>query len=266
LHTVRVVNLVGVVSGIEVIRAEALSGIPHGFLGRRGGVSVGAVAGLNVGLGTGDDPAAVTENRRRAVEAILPGAALVTVYQVHSPDCVTAATAWSDADRPHADALVTDRPGLLLGILTADCAPVLLADREAGVVGAAHAGWKGALGGVIDSTVAAMEALGARPERIAAAIGPCIAQASYEVDEGFARRFIALAPGNARFFAPGKPGHHYFDLEGYVAAQLVAAGIGRVEQLGLDTYAQPDRFYSFRRSTRLGEATYGREIALIGVE
>lgn len=253
-------------SGVEVIRAEALSGIPHGFLGRRGGVSTGAVAGLNVGIGAGDDPDAVTENRRRAAQAVLPGAALATVYQVHSPDCVTAAAPWNDAERPHADALVTDRPGLLLGILTADCAPVLLADREAGVIGAAHAGWKGAIGGVIDSTVAAMEALGARPHRIAAAIGPCIAQASYEVDEGFARRFIAQAADNARFFAPGRPGHHHFDLEGYVAAQLAAAGIGTVQPLGLDTYADPARFYSFRRATHLGEPAYGREIALIGLE
>lgn len=253
-------------SGVEVIRAEALSGIPHGFLGRRGGVSMGAVAGLNVGIGAGDDPDAVTENRRRAAETVLPGAALVTVYQVHSPDCVTVAAPWNDAERPHADALVTDRPGLLLGILTADCAPVLLADREAGVVGAAHAGWKGAIGGVIDSTVAAMEALGARPHRIAAAIGPCIAQASYEVDEGFTGHFIAQAADNARFFAPGRPGHHHFDLEGYVAAQLATAGIGTVQPLGLDTYADPARFYSFRRATHLREPAYGREIALIGLE
>lgn len=266
MHIVHLVRGRPAMSGLEVIRAEALSGIPHGFLGRRGGVSLGAVAGLNVGLGAGDDPAAVAENRRRAAEAVQPGAALVTVYQVHSPDCVTAAVPWSDAERPHADAIVTDRSGILLGILTADCAPVLLADREAGVVGAAHAGWKGALGGVIDSTVAAMEALGARPHRIAAAIGPCIAQASYEVDEGFAVRFIRQAADNARFFAPGKPGHQHFDLEGYVAAQLVGAGIGRVESLGLDTYADPARFYSFRRATHRGEPSYGREIALIGLE
>jgi YfiH family protein len=227
---------------------------------------MGAVAGLNVGIGAGDDPDAVTENRRRAAEAVLPGAALVTVYQVHSPDCVTAAAPWNDAERPHADALVTDRPGLLLGILTADCAPVLLADREAGVVGAAHAGWKGAIGGVIDSTVAAMEALGARPHRIAAAIGPCIAQASYEVDEGFAARFTRQAADNGRFFIPGKAGHHHFDLEDYVAAQLAGAGIGTIEPLGLDTYADPARFYSFRRATHLGEPSYGREIALIGLE
>ena len=265
----RIVNLVGkrgLMSGIEVIRAQALAGVPHGFLGRRGGVSTGAVAGLNVGLGAGDDPAAVAENRRRAAAAVLPGAALATVYQVHSPDCVTAAVPWSDAERPHADALVTDRPGIVLGILTADCAPVLFADREAGVVGAAHAGWKGAIGGVIDSTVAAMEALGARPHRISAAIGPCIAQASYEVDDAFAARFTVQAADNARFFAPGRPGHHHFDLAGYVAAQLAAAGIGAIEPLGLDTYAEPERFYSFRRATHLGEPTYGREIALIGLD
>jgi len=133
---------------VEVNRAGLLGGLPHGFLGRRGGISVGEVAGLNVGLGSGDEPAAVTENRRRAAEAVLPGAPLASVYQVHSPDCVIlGADMWSDAERPHADALVTDRPGVLIGVVTADCAPVLLADREAGVIGAAHAGWKGAIGG-----------------------------------------------------------------------------------------------------------------------
>lgn len=250
---------------VEVIRAEVLAGIPHGFLGRRGGVSVGEVAGLNVGLGAGDDPAAIAENRRRAAGAVMPGASLVTVYQVHSPDCVVAHGAWTDAERPHADALVTNRPGLLLGILTADCAPVLLADRTAGVVGAAHAGWKGALGGVIARTVAAMVGLGADRARIAAAIGPCIARASYEVDEAFRMRFIDESPAHDRFFAPGKPGHAQFDLEGFVAAQLAQAGIAAIEPLGLDTYAAPERFFSFRRATHRGEATYGREIALIGL-
>lgn len=255
----------GVTQSIEVIRAEALAGIPHGFLGRRGGVSVGPAAGLNVGLGSSDDPAAVLENRARAAAAVLPGAPLVTAYQFHSPDCVSVAAPWGDADRPHADALVTDRPGILLGILTADCAPVLLADRQAGVIGAAHAGWKGAFGGVIGSTVAAMEALGANPARIAAAIGPCIGQASYEVDEGFAARFLDQSQDNARFFAPGKPGHRHFDLAGYVAARLAEAGIGTIEPLHLDTYAAPERFFSFRRATHLGEASYGREIALIAL-
>ena len=250
---------------VEVIRAEVLAGLPHGFLGRRGGVSAGEVAGLNVGIGSGDDPAAIIENRRRAAAAVLPGAPLVTVYQVHSADCVVVAEAWDDAGRPHADALVTDRPGVLLGILTADCAPVLLADRAAGVIGAAHAGWKGALGGVVGNTVAAMTALGADPARIAAAIGPCISQSSYEVDDAFRASFIEEAPCNDRFFAPGKPGHAHFDLEGYVAARLAQAGITRIEPLGLDTYAAPERFFSFRRATHRGEAAYGREIALIGL-
>jgi YfiH family protein len=228
------------------------------------------VAGLNVGLGSGDDRQAIAENRRRAAAAVMPGAPLVTVYQVHSPDCVVADRpwpnpAWEEAERPHADALVTNRPGLLLGILTADCAPVLLADREAGVVGAAHAGWKGALGGVISNTVAAMTALGADSARIAAAIGPCIAQASYEVDDAFRMRFINEASATERFFTPGKPGHHHFDLETYVAARLAEAGIVRIEPLGLDTYAAPQRFFSFRRATHRGEAAYGRQIALIGL-
>jgi YfiH family protein len=252
-------------SGVEVIRADCLSGIPHGFLGRRGGVSIGEVAGLNVGLGSDDDPAAIAENRKRAAETVLPGVPLVTVYQVHSPDCVVVDQPWADADRPRADALVTNRSGVLLGILTADCAPVLLADREAGVIGAAHAGWKGALGGVVENTVSAMTALGARPERIAAAIGPCIGQASYEVDESFAVRFLDTSPDYVRFFTPGQPGHHQFDLESFVASRLIAAGIARIEPLGLDTYAQPDRFFSFRRATHRGEASYGREIALIGL-
>lgn len=250
---------------VEVNRAQVLEGLPHGFLGRRGGVSTGVVSGLNVGLGTGDEPNAVAENRRRAVEAVQPGARLATVYQVHSPDCVIVTAPWPDAERPHADALVTDRPGLLLGIVTADCAPVLLADRQAGVVGAAHAGWKGAVGRVTDATIAAMEALGAERSRIVAAIGPCIAQASYEVDAGFRDRFLAEAPGNEQFFAAGRADHFQFDLEGYVAARLKAAGIGAVEPLGLDTYPQPDRFYSFRRATHRAEPDYGRQISLIGL-
>ncbi|MFM5955301.1 MAG: peptidoglycan editing factor PgeF [Novosphingobium sp.] len=249
----------------EVYRAETLAGLPHGFLGRRGGVSVGAVAGLNFGLGSGDADSAVAENRARAAAAVLPGARLVSVYQVHSADCVTVEEPWSDAERPRADALVTNRPGLLLGVVTADCAPVLLADRQAGVIGAAHAGWKGAVGGVTDSTIAAMERLGARRESIAAAVGPCIAQASYEVDSGFRDRFAAEQADNARFFAAGKPGHWQFDLEGYVAHRLETAGIGAVERLGRDTYADPDHFYSFRRATHQGEPDYGRQFSLIGL-
>jgi YfiH family protein len=249
---------------VEVIQAASLAGIPHGFLGRRGGVSTGLVAGLNVGLGSGDDGAAVVENRARAAAAVLPGAALVACYQVHSPDCVTVIEPWGDAERPHADALVTGRPGVLLAIVTADCTPVLLADREAGVIGAAHAGWKGAIGGVIENTVAAMVALGARHEAIAAAIGPTIAQSSYEVDDLFRARFLDDSSSNARFFASGKPGHWQFDLPGYVAARLVSAGVGHIQDLGLDTYAAPDRFYSFRRATHRGEPAYGRQMSLIG--
>ncbi|MBX3563285.1 MAG: peptidoglycan editing factor PgeF [Sphingomonas sp.] len=240
-----------------------MEGVAHGFLGRRGGVSTGVHAGLNVGLGSHDDARLVEENRRRAADAILPGAPLATVFQVHSADAVIATAPFSE--RPHADALVTSTPGLLLGILTADCAPVLFADREAGVVAAAHAGWKGALGGVTDATIARMEELGAKRERIAAAIGPCIARASYEVDEGFFRRFAEADPANERFFADGKPRHYQFDLEAYVAHRLAAAGLRTVETMGEDTYAQPGRFYSFRRATHRQESDYGRQISIIGL-
>jgi YfiH family protein len=212
------------------------------------------------------DPALASahENRARATAAVLPGARLVGVYQVHGITCAEAG-AWDEAARPHADALVTDRPGLLLSILTADCAPVLLADVEAGVVGAAHAGWKGALGGVCEATIAAMERLGARRGRIAAAIGPCIAQSSYEVDEAFAARFVEADAASTGCFAPGRPGHLQFDLEGFVAARLKASGIGAVERLGLDTYADEARFFSYRRATHRAEPDYGRQISLIGL-
>ena len=247
---------------VEVVRSEILAGIPHGFMGRGGGVSVGTVAGLNVGLGAEDDEAAVVENRRRAVDAVLPGARLVTLYQVHSPVAVTATEPWPRDGRPRADAMATDRPGLLLGIVTADCAPVLLADREAGVIGAAHAGWRGAQGGVLEAVVAEMARLGAQPVRIVAAIGPAIAQPSYEVDDAFRARFAAA---DLALFAPGRPGHWQFDLAGYVAARLASAGVGRVESLGLDTYADDGRFFSYRRATHRGEPTYGRQISLIGL-
>lgn len=250
---------------VEVNRARALDGLAHGFLGRRGGVSQGVVEGLNVGIGSQDDPDAVAENRRRAADAVLPGGQLVTLYQVHSADAVAVVEPFDDRVRPHADALVTATPGLILGILTADCAPVLFADREAGVIGAAHAGWKGALGGVTDSTLSLMETLGARRDRIAAAIGPCIARASYEVDEGFLARFVDADPANERFFAGGKPGHYQFDLEAYVTHRLAAAGVKRIEAMGLDTYVDPARFFSFRRATHRGEADYGRQISLIGL-
>jgi YfiH family protein len=250
---------------VEVIRAPMLAGVAHGFLGRIGGVSTGVHAGLNVGIGSDDDAAAVIENRARAVAAVQPGARLLSPYQVHSADCVTVATPFADDARPHADALVTDRPGLALGIVTADCAPVLLADVQAGVIGAAHAGWKGALGGVTDATIQAMVALGAQRDRIAAAIGPCIARASYEVDAGFADRFAADDPANERFFAEGRAGHFQFDLEAYVAHRIAAAGVTRVAMLGLDTYGDEARFFSFRRATHRGEPGYGRQISIIGL-
>lgn len=248
-----------------MIRTPALDGVAHGFLGRGGGVSTGVHAGLNVGIGSDDDPAAITENRARATQAVLPGAQLVTLYQIHSSDCITVHSAAADSERPRGDALVTDRPGLALGILTADCAPVLFADVAAGVVGAAHAGWKGAIGGITDSTILAMEALGARRERIVAAVGPCISRASYEVDDAFAHRFEADDPANERFFAPARAGHHQFDLEAYVVHRLARAGLTRIAALGLDTYADSDRFFSYRRATHHGEPGYGRQIALIGL-
>jgi len=253
------------VSDVEVIRAVSLGGLPHGFLGRSGGVSTGALAGLNVGYGSNDDRAAIDENRRMAISAVLEDAELATVHQVHSADAIHAERPWPQDARPRVDAMVTDTPNLLIGILTADCAPVLFADHRAVVVGAAHAGWRGALAGVTDSTIAAMEKLGARREHIHAAVGPCIGQPSYEVDEEFRKRFEADDPDNQRFFLTGPGGKPQFDLEGYVVHRLIAAGIDEVEALNLDTYADPDRFYSYRRSTHRGEVDYGRQLSAIAI-
>jgi YfiH family protein len=244
--------------------AHSLSALPHGFFGREGGVSSGPMASLNCGWGSGDDLSLIVENRRRAADALLPGARIVSPHQIHSADVVIAGD-WPDDDRPPADAVVTDKPGVLLGILTADCAPVLLADREAGVIGAAHAGWKGAIGGVTDTTIAAMEKLGADRRRIAAAVGPCIARASYEVDQAFAERFLDADPANDRFFVEGPAGKPHFDLESYVLHRLAAAGLTRIEAVGLDTYALESRFYSYRRSTHRAEPSYGRQLSLIGL-
>jgi YfiH family protein len=238
--------------------------VSHGFLGRRGGVSTGELAGLNVGFGSNDDRAAIDENRRRAVAAVLPEAELATVHQIHSAEVVFADRAWPQQERPRADAMVTDRPGLLLGILTADCAPVLFADAGAGVIGAAHAGWRGAIAGVTDATIDAMEQLGARRERICAAVGPCIAQPSYEVDEAFRERFLEEDTSNEQFFNPGAAGKPHFNLPGYIEHRLRSAGV-QVEALNLDTYADADRFYSYRRATHRGEADYGRQVSLIGL-
>ena len=247
---------------VELVRAAALAGVPHGFATRRGGVSTGILAGLNCGLGAGDAPGAAEQNRRLATEAVLPGGRLVSVHQIHSTQAVIVDDPWSEHARPHADALVTDRPGIVLGVVTADCAPVLLAEVEAGVVGAAHAGWRGAQAGIVGTCVAAMESLGARPQRIVAAVGPCIAQASYQVDEALHSRF---EPPDERFFIYESAEHWRFDLEGYVAERLAQAGVGQIDKLGLDTYADEARFYSFRRATHRGEPDYGRQISLIAL-
>ncbi len=250
---------------IDVTRAAALEGVAHGFLGRTGGVSTGNYASLNVGTGSHDDPAAVTENRRRAAHAVLPGAWIATVYQVHGSDAVSILEPFDDSLRPHADALVTDRPGIALGILTADCATVLFADVAAGVVGAAHAGWKGALAGVTDTTLMAMETLGAERSRIVAAVGPCIARASYEVDAAFRARFVSEEGESDRFFTDTRADHAQFDLAGYVAHRLARAGVRTIEIVAADTYAEDARFFSYRRATHQGTGDTGRQISIIGL-
>lgn len=250
---------------VPFVRSDAFADVPHGFFGRRGGVSTGDLASLNCGLGSDDDPALIAENRRRVAEAVLPGAALTGLYQVHGNRCVVVDGETDLAARPEADALATRTPGLLLGILTADCVPVLFADRQAGVVGAAHAGWKGALAGVTDATLTAMESLGAARANIAVAIGPCIGRASYEVDEGFVATFLTDDPANERFFAAGKPGHAIFDIAAYVAARLAAAGVTRIAIGGHDTYAEAEDYFSYRRACHKAENSYGRQLSVIGI-
>ncbi len=247
----------------------AMAGIRHAFFTRQGGVSKGVYASLNVGYGSGDDRAAIAENRRRAMSAFgLGETALNTVYQVHGTDVFTAADSWDPTDAPRADALVTDRPGLALGILTADCVPVLFAGTAAGgraVVGAAHAGWRGAIAGVLPAAVEAMRALGA--DTIHAAVGPCIGQESYEVGPEFAAPFLALDPGNSRFFAEGRrDGHPLFDIGGYVMSTLASLGLDGLARIEADTCAQADRFFSYRRSVLAGEPDYGRELSAIVIE
>jgi YfiH family protein len=247
-----------------ILDAKNLSQSPataHGFFGRTGGVSTSIFASLNCGPGSGDDPAAVAENRKRAREA-LAATHLVTLYQIHSATAVTVTAPWETG--PQADAMATRIPCIALGILTADCAPVLLVDSEAKIIGAAHAGWKGALAGVVEAAAEAMEKLGADRERISAAIGPCIAQANYEVGFEFQARFVAADQANDRFFdLSDRVGHYHFDLEGYVVHRLREAGIGDVEGLYADTYARESEFYSFRRATHRGETAYGRQISAI---
>jgi YfiH family protein len=244
-----------------------LAPVRHGFFTRGGGVSEGVYATLNGGVGSDDAPARVDENRARMAAAL--GVApdhLLTAYQIHSPDVVVVEGPWAAKDRPRADALVTRVPGLAIGVSSADCGPLLFADSAAGVVGAAHAGWRGALDGVIEATVATMEELGASRARIVAALGPTIRQPNYEVGPEFVERFLAADPGNARFFSPAqRPGHAMFDLPGYIAERAQHAGIVNFEDFGLCTYAEPERFYSYRRTTRLGEPDYGRHINAIAL-
>ncbi len=246
-------------------RTLAASGIAHGFFTRRGGVSRGVYRSLNVGRGSGDDPAHVAANRARAC-AMLDAAALVTPYQVHGADVhVLDAATDPGAAPPRADAVVTTRRGIAVGVVTADCVPVLLADPGSGVIAAAHAGWRGALAGICAATIAAMERRGARRMRIRAAIGPAIAQASYEVGAEVRDSFLAAFPEARRFFRQAGSGRHLFDLVGLVAARLAAAGIDMVEVLAGDTYADAERFFSYRRSTHLGETDYGRQLSAIAL-
>jgi len=239
--------------------------IVHGFFGRQDGVSQGIYASLNCGPGSHDDRAAVIANRAR-VQAALGAKNLVTLYQIHSAKAVAVATGWELGAPPQADGMATNIPGIALGILTADCAPVLFADSRARVIGAAHAGWKGALAGVIESTLRAMEELGAERARIAAALGPCISQPNYEVGPEFRATFLDNDSNFERFFVPsGKAEHWRFDLKGFVALRLDDAGIENVARFPACTYAHEGDFFSFRRATHRGEPDYGREISAIAL-
>jgi YfiH family protein len=249
------------------IRAPVLDGVVHAFFTRQGGVSRGVYASLNGGVGSKDDPAAVAENRARMARAlgVAPGHFLVP-YQIHSAEALAVSAPWPEGERPRCDGLVTATPGLALGVTGADCGILLFADRRAGVIGAAHAGWKGALTGMVEGLVAAMEALGARKPDISAALGPTIAQQSYEVGPEFFARFEAEDEGFSSFFTPsGKPRHFLFDLPGFIEMRAERAGIGRFENLNLDTYADEARFFSYRRATHRAEPDYGRLVAAIAL-
>ncbi len=245
----------------------ALDGISHGYFTRKGGVSSGVYASLNVGLGSRDERAAVLENRARVASllGVAPGA-LVSPHQHHSPDAVVVDKPWTPDEQPRADALVTDRPGIALAISTADCGPVLFADGEARVVGAAHAGWRGAFTGVLEATLAAMERLGARRDRTVAVLGPTISRENYEVGAEFVDRFLDADATNERFFSPaGREGHAMFDLPAYIGARLTAAGVAHAGDLGRCTYREEELFFSYRRATHLGEPDYGRLVSAIAI-
>jgi YfiH family protein len=246
---------------------SALPGIRHAFFTRQGGVSEGIYQSLNGGVGSRDAPAHVAQNRARMAAALgVEPDALLSAYQIHSPDVIVAEKSWPPDERPRADAIVTRVPGLACGISTADCGPVLFADAEARVVGAAHAGWRGALGGVIEATVAAMEKLGADRARIVTAIGPLIRQPNYEVGDEMRAAFVNSVAKYERFFVPGtRPAHWQFDLPGFIALQLARADISQIEDLGACTYADADTFYSYRRATHRQEPDYGRHISAIAL-
>lgn len=248
---------------LQILTADSLTPLRHGFFTRRGGASSGIFAGLNCGPGSSDQSECVRLNRARVADAMqVAEEALVTVHQVHSADVVTL-DAPLGADRPRADAMVTATEGLALAVLTADCQPVLFADHRAGVIGAAHAGWRGTLDGVLEATLDAMEGLGARRGDISAVIGPCISQRAYEVGEDFLETFMAADPKLSRHFANGRAGHYQFDLAGYGLARLRAAGVGDASWTGHCTYSQPEMFFSYRRSVHDGQADYGRLISAI---
>jgi polyphenol oxidase len=243
----------------------ALPGIRHGFFTREGGISDGLYASLNGGLGSRDTDDRVAENRTRMAGALaVKPACLLTAYQTHSRDVIVADAAWPPQARPRGDAVVTRTPGLAVGVTTAECGPILLADAQARVIGAAHAGWRGALGGIIEATLDAMEKLGADRNRIRAALGPMIRQPNYEVGSDLIARFTAEDAASGRFFCPAsRDGHALFDLAGYIATRLARAGIRQFEDLGYCTYADTARFFSFRRSTHRGEGDYGRHVNAI---
>jgi YfiH family protein len=254
-----------------MLQAQSLTNLPgvrHAFFTRAGGVSKGIYESLNSGVGSNDKPENVNENRARMAASLgVTADRFLTAYQIHSPTVTVAETPWSAADRPRADAIVTRTPGLAIGVSTADCGPVLMTDPEARVIGAAHAGWRGALTGVIEAAIAAMETLGAKRNRIVAAVGPMIRQPNYEVGQDLLDRFVAAEPDNARFFAPAqRPGHRMFDLAGYVVSTLQRAGIERIEDIGHCTYADPAQFYSYRRATHRAEPDYGRHVNAIVLE
>lgn len=252
---------------ITLATLDELDEIRHGFMTRHGGVSQGIYASLNCGIGSNDDPERVRENRARALQAAgLPAGSLLTAYQVHSPDVAVVQDLWPEGERPRVDAMVTRRKGITLGVLSADCVPVLFADPQARVIGAAHAGWRGALTGVLEATIKAMLDLGAQAQRIRAGIGPCIGAASYEVGPEFPAPFLAQDAAHAAFFRPAaRDGHQLFDIEGYVAGRLKAMQLAAVEAAHRDTCGERETFFSYRRSVLRKEPDYGRHVSLIGL-